>query len=265
MGHSSVVVNRNQPLPVVECVSYSSGASDHMESSSELMGVAGTWTIGFWAKRANSGVQSGTFLWEVQGSAGQNSIEFYQNDANEIGISVISQFGGGFRQIKFITDLPTAGPSVGWDHVVATYTTSNLNIYWNGTLLNTTAGSGIGDPYIVHNDNDGGVTQLDAVRELAFGAEVGGANDNIYQLYNWGWWDVILSAADVTSLYNGGNGSVVDLSADFGDYNNSADLQHYFRFSNVADRGEDLGNAATLLDMDDAASGTNTFIEACPS
>jgi len=44
-------------------------------------------------------------------------------------------------------------------------------------------------------------------------------------------WDTVLPADDIGTIYNSGNGTS-DLSSDFGSYNNSSNLQYYFRFEN---------------------------------
>ena len=44
-------------------------------------------------------------------------------------------------------------------------------------------------------------------------------------------WDTALPADDIGTIYNSGNGTF-DLTSDFGSYNSSSNLQHYFRFEN---------------------------------
>ena len=54
-------------------------------------------------------------------------------------------------------------------------------------------------------------------------------------------WSAALPADDIGTIYNSGNGTS-DLTSDFGSYNNSSNLQYYFRFEN--DYTDTKGNAS---------------------
>jgi len=54
-------------------------------------------------------------------------------------------------------------------------------------------------------------------------------------------WDSVLPADDIGTIYNSGNGTS-DLTSDFGSYNSSSNLQYYFRFEN--DYTDTKGNAS---------------------
>ena len=54
-------------------------------------------------------------------------------------------------------------------------------------------------------------------------------------------WDTVLPADDIGTIYNSGNGTS-DLTSDFGSYNSSSNLQYYFRFEN--DYTDTKGNAS---------------------
>ena len=76
-------------------------------------------------------------------------------------------------------------------------------------------------------------------------------------------WNVVLSAADVTALYNSGNG--LKASANSGNYDNSADLVGYWKFnegtgSTLTDNTSNSNNG-TLTNMDSSdwvTSGSET-------
>ena len=65
-------------------------------------------------------------------------------------------------------------------------------------------------------------------------------------------WTTALPADDIGTLYNSGNGTF-DLSSDFGSYNSSSSLQHWFRLNN--DLSDSTGNAAN-----GKSEGSPTFI-----
>jgi hypothetical protein len=105
-----------------------------------------------------------------------------------------------------------------WHHVVWTYDTTNAKIYIDGVLKNTTAVSGktitnTDNLYIGALNNNGSVANyLDGlINEAAI-------------------WDVALDADAVTALYN--SGTPLDVTEDSGNYDNSGDLQGYWRNDN---------------------------------
>lgn len=80
-------------------------------------------------------------------------------------------------------------------------------------------------------------------------------------------WNVALSAADVTSLYNSGNG--LKASANSGNYDNSADLVGYWKFnegtgSTLTDNTSNSNNG-TLTDMDSTSDWVTSGSETKPS
>jgi hypothetical protein len=80
-------------------------------------------------------------------------------------------------------------------------------------------------------------------------------------------WNVALSAADVTSLYNSGNG--LNASANSGNYDNSADLVGYWKFnegtgSTLTDSTSNSNNG-TLRNMDNSSDWVTSGSETKPS
>ena len=122
-----------------------------------------------------------------------------------------------------------------WVHVVWTNDASNYKFYKNGNLV----------------DN---VTAPDTFNALdSSGYEIGRV-DNYFngQIDEVAIWDVALNAADVTSLYNSGNG--LKASANSGNYDNFGDLVGYRKFnegtgSTLTDNTSNSNNG-TLTNMD---------------
>jgi hypothetical protein len=158
----------------------------------------------------------------------------------------------------------TPAPDLEWEHIVCVYNSNGgspdtLLTYFNGVDITEKGGStGPGDVKIT-KIKDGDPNAVDNSRQITIGSQA--ANTPWAGLvFNCGMWDVNLSAAAITSMYNGGRGSGFDLNKNSGSYVNSADLQHLWRFDDSGDRGKDLGNAAILKDIGVNAAGTNTFI-----
>jgi len=64
-------------------------------------------------------------------------------------------------------------------------------------------------------------------------------------------YDVELSQAEITAIFNGGTGGSFDLANDSGNYVSSADLQHWWRTGqDSSDIGKDSGKASVLIDID---------------
>ncbi len=67
-------------------------------------------------------------------------------------------------------------------------------------------------------------------------------------------WSSVLSAAEITAIYNSGNGGDFDETSDSGSYVSSANLQHHWNFRNIDSPGEDSG-VGTAIDIN--ADGQN--------
>ena len=106
-----------------------------------------------------------------------------------------------------------------------------------------------------------------SANKFSIGQENDGTGSTAYDFFNGkidevAIWNVALSAADVTVLYNSGNG--LKASADSGNYDNSVDLIGYWKFnegtgSTLTDNTSNSNNG-TLINMDSSewvTSGLN--------
>jgi len=88
-------------------------------------------------------------------------------------------------------------------------------------------------------------------RRIAIGARDDGSDGWIGNIHSTSIWNVALTPDEIAAMYNDGSPEDFDNRFDWGDYTSSANLMHYWRHgSNALDVGEDLGNAATLIDVD---------------
>ena len=131
-----------------------------------------------------------------------------------------------------------------WVHVAWTNDGSNYKFYKNGNLVATETAP---DTFNAPDDK---------------GYEIGRV-DNYFngQLDEVAIWNVALSSADITSLYNSGNG--LKASADSGNYDNSGELIGYWKFndgtgSTLTDSTSNSNNG-TLTNMDSSDWVTSGF------
>ncbi len=75
------------------------------------------------------------------------------------------------------------------------------------------------------------MNNTNTVIKLGGNTTVGTYAGRIHQLQLW---NSVLGANEVASLYNNGAGSLVDASQNFGDYNSSANLVHWYRLGKIA-------------------------------
>ena len=130
-----------------------------------------------------------------------------------------------------------------WSHLVATYDGSNMRIYINSTLTGTRARTGI----IYYNNNVPVI--IGAGRDSTVQAGKDAFNGLIDEV---GLWDVALSAADITAIYNSGTPTDLTRGSSY-DSDKSGDLVGYWRFeentgTTIADSSTNSNTAALIND-----------------
>ena len=130
------------------------------------------------------------------------------------GTATVSSVNFGTSQVSTTTTTTlTAGV---WSHICATYDGSNVKIYLNGALDTSASATGTLD-----NDD---VSFSIGAREAGLDRFFGGLINEVAI------WDEALDADAVTALYN--SGTPLDATTDSGNYDNSGDLQGYWRNDN---------------------------------
>lgn len=253
--------------PIVEQTTYSSVDGEYLQTSNTLVGIGAVWTIAHWLRRSSALDQVSSTIWHINAGSPKDTIIFGQSSANETLIFFSDDTGLQLQSKTWlIKDLATAGPSVGWEHFAFVYNSNggaadSFAIFFNGAELTVGIKTGPGDPYLVKAADSSSVDQADTARKITISSARDGApNDYIGEFYNWACWDDDLSPDAIVELYSDGNGTRVNLGVDVGDYTSSADLQHWYRFDDSGDRGEDSGNASILKNLLDEDSGVHTFV-----
>ena len=72
---------------IVETVAYDSGASDYLQSTDTLVGIAGTWTIAYWLRRVSSSSQAKNFVEISPGAGAKDRIQIGEPFVNRAFIS----------------------------------------------------------------------------------------------------------------------------------------------------------------------------------
>ena len=191
------------------------GVNDYVELAGDVA-VGNTWTYSVWLKPSTYS-SSSLFGYLAadnnDGGAGGNTatrhgIGFVQSGTSHGGSGMVyyySQTGTGSTQLS-----STALTENIWNHVVITADVSNnqLKIYLNGSLDNTITKSNI-------------QTVFDSLGRYSNLWYYDGGMDEV------GFWDSILSATEVTALYN--SGTPTDLASNAGNYSSSSNLIGWYR------------------------------------
>ncbi len=258
---------------LVENQTFLTGSADYLQSAEAVTGLGTDWSISTWIRRATAGGTNNRIFMMANSSQVANRRMLLVNTSNGIQLDLRGPSGSSSASLVKswqILDMDTAGSSVEWDHLVFTYTDGGggddaLRVYVNGEDISfKTSGSGIGDPRI-SKVNDGQPNQTDTAQNITLGAATDGSGTDEWsgRMYNWAAWDSVLTAAEVTSLYNGGDGSLVDYRFATGDYASTADLLFYWRFANTGNRTENLGSDVTH-DLNAENDPGSTFLADAP-
>lgn len=232
------------------------GATEHMQSATQSapprIGIGQTFTIACWFKTLVEPAVGSHDLWAitpVPSNAG-NGINMSQNvtGTNSLWIQIVDN-GNAVRQSVSWSNL-FPGPSPTWHHAVLQWTgaaDATRKLYFDGVDQ--------GAPDTI-TANSAGVNDDLSNRFVAFGKNsVTGRWDG--RGASLAMWPTILTAAEITAIYNGGVINF-DLNADSAGYVSAADLVHWMEVGKLV--SPDLGiDSAVLsanpLDLIDAAVG----------
>ncbi len=187
-----------------------------------LLGIANTWTLGFWVEpQAN---KEHTTIFSTGDNDGCNEIQVFTT-----AIPVESQSHGKRHAELRVLIKDAEGTTIkhyGWPTWFQTGVWTHTFVQWDGTDLDafkdgfiTTTGSAL--------VNATGI-MTDTTRTLYYGSAVAGAFATFSGLAgHFGMWDSILGSAELTTIVSGGFSS--NLVVTSGSYVSQADLQHYYR------------------------------------
>lgn len=210
-----------------------------VNSTDNTIGIANQWSVAVWLKP--SVVAANWHLFVVDPSIGQNNdiVIFHVNTGFQFRASIHTSAGTLFKAYQWSNAFLSVGT---WAHIVLTWDGTDLKLYQNATETapdNTVA--------------DSAGTMTDTGRQTLIGTSTtAGANFFPGRLHSTAVFDIALDQAAITEIYDGKG--AFDLRVDQNNYNQSENLQHYWRHGfNSSNIGEDLGNASTLIDVGDNA------------
>jgi hypothetical protein len=255
----SAMVDTNETNKAVDF----DGTNDYVslsDGSSLNFGSNQGFTVEAWVKTTENAGAIVTFRNSTNGTPVINLMVGYAGATTNNGkvMALIRGNGGGLAEV--------VGGSVNddtWHHVALTRNAGNtLELYLDGVSQGTDSVAGA---------NDAITTDLRAVGAEEYWIQVSFATaDQRYldgKIDEVAVWNVALDAADVTSLYNSGNG--LKASANSGNYDNSADLIGYWKFnegtgSTLTDNTSNSNNG-TLTNMDNSSDWVTSGSETKPS
>lgn len=204
--------------------------------------ISNVWSIAQWIK----GLDSSDFPTEVSASTTENRILMVIHTGPSGGdVDLQLRDSGGELFYDAVYTPSSALMSNEWNHVVLT---------WDGFRNEITLFvNGVSAPATTINTNLLPTFMTSNLRKIVIGG-TSGASTNKY--FSTAIWDVALNGFDVTSLYNGGNGYIVDLLASSGTYSKANHLRHWWRHGfEPGNIGKDFGTNYNLIDIMSESSG----------
>ena len=209
------------------------GSNDYVALSSET-NISGDWSFSAWVAPSAT-----TYEGILASKSSSNTMITIQSSTN---LRVrLHQPSSSYRTISWDTGL-TAIPTDGsWTHIAITKSGTTLTPYYNGIKGNT--GTLNGSDGILKAQMLGG-SNADNTFENKFAGNM----DEVAI------WDTLLDDDAVTAIYN--SGTPTDLSSDSGDYDNSSNLQGYWRMGDGT-----LDEYPLIADQTNATMGSNLVAE----
>ena len=216
------------------------GVDDYVATASNIsaLNITADITISSWVKISSMPDDWARII--GKGTSSQRTYGLWIRNDSKLLFQIYG--ANGYLNLFANTTLSTGA----WYHILATRSGNTVTIYVNGVADGTTTYSG---------------TANSSSEPLTFG--YGFHSHYSGQLDEVAIWDVALDAADVTSLYNSGNG--LKASANSGNYDNSADLVGYWKFnegtgSTLTDNTSNSNNGTltNMVSSDWVTSGSET-------
>jgi hypothetical protein len=207
------------------------GSGDQVTISEDASLVSSALTYQAWIKPAQAN-GTGNHLRIISrgndgGSQNRLIVSHDPDETIQFGLFSDSSNGGRSETAESISTLSTTA----WTHVVVTFgsgTSSNVgNIYLNGSL----------DKSFNWSENDASHVDSGGLR---IGSD-GGASVFNGKIDEVAFWNEVLTAAEVTALYNSGNS--LDAASNSGDYTSSSGLKGYWKMSEQA--GSTVGDSSS--------------------
>lgn len=214
------------------CVGTGSDGDERIHSNADhAIGITDIWTMMVWVKPSGVSKVADERIFQVRANATDNNNLFiYESDAvGNVGYRYYSSAGAILKDWVY---QPAGGAinSSNWYMLAMTLDASggvdDFDIYINGVNVSASGDTdltGHGNP-----DNSGVMTATN--RRISLGGKPQDVADRWSGIWHQGAiWNVKLTDAEITALYNSGNPTALNLNANFGGYVSSAALQWWFK------------------------------------
>ena len=200
-----------------------------------------SYSISFWIKPTDGRPSSSELIFSMANTTASNGT--LQITLNTTGTIEHSITAGGQTEADRTSGAFSNGPQSDWFHFVFTVDmsakTANTIIYADGVVVGKVT---------VSNGGSAGLANFAADQDFQIGCRQGsdGSIDKFFTglMDEFAVFTTVLDADSVAKIYN--NGVAMDLQTDDGDYDNSGDLELYYRFED------------NLTDTTGTSNGTST-------
>lgn len=203
--------------------------------------IDNTWSVMITVKPTSvAGTHTYFHLSDVFGdtSDSDNMIEIESIDST-IRFTIIGSKGWGGKVKLYDYDATITGSQ--WFQFIGTWDGQVLNLYKNGIILN---------PNIkIIDDNLVQTSSID--KGLMVGDSFITQSDEFQgNLYSAAIWNTTLIPSEISSIWNSGVASGIDLSVNFSSYQSSVNLQHWYRLGlDATNVGKDFGLSSQLANL----------------
>jgi hypothetical protein len=222
------------------------GTDEALRSTAAAIGIVNVWSLALWVKRTDADTDQ-RVLCSIGDPTGANSIHLIRPSGSSADLLVeVRDSAGTLFKARTAAGVLTASA---WRHVVVTFD-----------------GAAGGDPLVVYVDGvsqsltgtDNTGTMTDTSRRICLGSDSALANFAAGRFHALGIWSgSVHTQAEVTGLYNSGNGSDFNLNYNHNGYVSRADLEQWFRLGEDSSPDADIGKQYSL-----APTGTHNLMEA---
>lgn len=219
------------------------GTDEYIQTTTATtLSFSNAFTIVFWFIPTSITVND-KMLWIAQAAWTNNNIEVERASWNKLRVLLKNSSWTYFK------DFTTSVTFTPWTlyRFGLTFDGTNLKLYQNGVEDSSPTKS-----------TDSAWTMTDTSRHIAYLAQTSWSNYSDAIWWTLAFWSVALDATNMLATYASWLGFALDLSTDFGSYNQSANIKHlYFPWRNTSAIGDDyVGN----VDLDAGANITSADV-----
>jgi hypothetical protein len=221
------------------------GSTEYLAKNQDtLIGIANTWTLSMWVY-GDTATTAGMTPFHLRTTSPDSVLgEILLIQQGNVAGDPFQLEAGGDKIYRYANLMVNNT----WYHLVVTWDGTNLKLYVN-TVVKT--------PLVKIVDN--ALTMVDSARAVAVGCQYDSASPNLYwngRIQHVAMWSSVLSQTEINEVYVGLN--TMDLNADFGGYESSGNLEHWWKIGEDCDDiGKDYANSPSVGSIDIDTNSAN--------